>query len=123
MAYNTYIFIWSWSPLCSYKNFHCFENAFHKIVQCFCGNVCPVIPVEHLRSGTYVGRDDLALQFSSSQKGSIGLRLRLCTGLSSSSTKLIFMSLALCTGAQACWNGKVFLRSWMHSIVQNVFVC
>ena len=40
---NTYTLIWSWSPFCSYNSFHSSWKAFHKILECFCGNWCPFI--------------------------------------------------------------------------------
>ena len=38
-----YTLIWSWSPFCSYNSFHSSWKAFHKILECFCGNWCPFI--------------------------------------------------------------------------------
>ena len=65
-----------------------------------------------VRSGTDVGRLGLARSQHSitSQRCSMGLRLGLCAGQSSSSTSIstnnFFMDLALCTGTLSCWNKK-----------------
>ena len=72
-----------------------------------------------VRSGTDVVRLGLACsqRSNSSQRFSMGLRVGLCAGQSSSTTLIstnhFFMGLTLCTGAQ----------SWKHRIIKNVIVC
>uniref|UniRef100_A0A672SFZ8 Ras protein specific guanine nucleotide releasing factor 2 n=1 Tax=Sinocyclocheilus grahami TaxID=75366 RepID=A0A672SFZ8_SINGR len=70
----------------------------------------PVRLESFVRTGNDVGHEGLAhnLHSSSSQRCSLGLRLGLCMGQSSSSTpnssNHSFMDHALCTGALSCWN-------------------
>ena len=81
-----------------------------------------------VRSDTDVGWLGLASSRHSnlSQRYSMGLRLGLCAGQSSSSTPILtkhfYMDLALCTGALSCRKrerafSKLFPQSWKHRIV------